>query len=37
VATDPATATAVPPAIARFGRYGPRGRVRQAALRPVAA
>ena len=25
VAADPATLTAVPPAIARFGRYGPRG------------
>ena len=29
--------SAVPAAIARFGRYGPRGRVRQAALRAVAA
>ena len=37
VAADPAAPTAVPPAIARFGRYGPRGRVRRAALRPVAA
>ena len=37
MAADPAAPSAVPPAIARFGRYGPRGRVRQAALRPVAA
>ena len=33
----PTEPTAAPPAIARFGRYGPRGRVRQAALRAVAA
>jgi DNA-binding NarL/FixJ family response regulator len=37
VAADPAAPIAVPPAIARLGRYGPRGRVRQAALRAVAA
>jgi len=37
VAAAPAPPTAAPAPIARFGRYGPRGRVRQAALRPVAA
>jgi DNA-binding NarL/FixJ family response regulator len=37
VADPPAPPAAVPAAIARFGRYGPRGRVRRAALRPVAA
>ncbi len=37
VSADPAASSAVPPAIARFGRYAPRGRVRQAALRAVAA
>ena len=37
VPADPVAPSAVPPAIARFGRYGPRGRVRRAALRPVAA
>jgi DNA-binding NarL/FixJ family response regulator len=37
VAAAPAAPSTVPASIARFGRYGPRGRVRQAALRPVAA
>jgi DNA-binding NarL/FixJ family response regulator len=37
VAAAPAAPTAVPAPIARFGRYGPRGRVHRAALRPVAA
>jgi DNA-binding NarL/FixJ family response regulator len=37
VAAAPVAPAAVPAPIARFGRYGPRGRVRQAALRPVAA
>jgi DNA-binding NarL/FixJ family response regulator len=36
VAAAPAPA-AVPAQVARFGRYAPRGRVRQAALRAVAA
>jgi DNA-binding NarL/FixJ family response regulator len=33
----PDTAVAPPAPVARFGRYGPRGRVRRAALLPVAA
>jgi DNA-binding NarL/FixJ family response regulator len=33
----PVPAAAEPPAVARFGRYAPRGRVRRAGLRPLAA
>ena len=36
-APAPSASTGVPAAIARFGRYAPHGRVRRAALRPVAA
>jgi DNA-binding NarL/FixJ family response regulator len=37
VAAAPPAHDTVPASIARFGRYGPRGRVRRAALQPLAA